>query len=211
MRISSSPQGNVGRALENEKPAVALDMMAPMLAFFNEHSSELGDGSLRGKAFIQKWAEIFGDALSMLQSSLDQEVDVDPSVIQDLYVEVMAYTRASMQGSEGAGDVVPSGEQVRQTMTEIAVTLEKILVSFEEDDEDQEEDVVAGEEVYGGLVRGSSEEDEEDGEDEEGENQPVNIYSGEEDDGESEGESGGAGGGAARVGSDRPGKRPRAD
>eukprot|EP00286_Rhodomonas_abbreviata_P030086 CAMPEP_0181302138 /NCGR_PEP_ID=MMETSP1101-20121128/7806_1 /TAXON_ID=46948 /ORGANISM="Rhodomonas abbreviata, Strain Caron Lab Isolate" /LENGTH=195 /DNA_ID=CAMNT_0023407507 /DNA_START=190 /DNA_END=774 /DNA_ORIENTATION=- len=80
--------GQIELAMQAELPADALEMLIPVLHFFNEFQFDLEDSTGAGKAFLQDWTTILGDALGLLESSGAQP---EPNTIGELLQAVQGF------------------------------------------------------------------------------------------------------------------------
>ncbi|EKX51665.1 hypothetical protein GUITHDRAFT_161586 [Guillardia theta CCMP2712] len=130
----------VEKALEAEVPFRVLSMLAPILQFFNSHQSKMEGSEEVARKFIQHWAELLGEGLSMM--GVTDDFEIDATVFHELLSAVQNV-----------------GIFEDDSLNEAAEQLEGFLRQYEEDGQEFEEygGEISDEEEDGGVVRGSSE------------------------------------------------------
>jgi hypothetical protein len=101
-------KNQVGEAIRAEDSMLAIQMLIPILDFFNEWSGRLDDSYGEGGMFVCEWNEQLEKAISLLPAKLD---DDDHAVIEEIM--------QSMEKLDDYGwgeDVGETGEQLQEIL-----------------------------------------------------------------------------------------------
>lgn len=93
--------GQVEMAMQAEEPALVLDMLIPMINFFNDFQFDLDDSKGAGAVFLQDWTTILSDALDMLDSSGQEQ---DRSCLEELLQAVQGFQAFDSEAMAGASE-----------------------------------------------------------------------------------------------------------
>eukprot|EP00287_Rhodomonas_sp_CCMP768_P019246 CAMPEP_0202815512 /NCGR_PEP_ID=MMETSP1389-20130828/6279_1 /ASSEMBLY_ACC=CAM_ASM_000865 /TAXON_ID=302021 /ORGANISM="Rhodomonas sp., Strain CCMP768" /LENGTH=229 /DNA_ID=CAMNT_0049487417 /DNA_START=154 /DNA_END=843 /DNA_ORIENTATION=- len=93
--------GQVEMAMQAEEPALVLDMLIPVINFFNDFQFELSDHTGAAAVFLQDWTTILSDALDMLDSS---GVEQDRACIEELLQAVQGFQAMDSEAMASASE-----------------------------------------------------------------------------------------------------------
>lgn len=99
-------------ALRAEEPGTALEMLLPILDFFNQYQDSLDDSYSAGSMFVQEWGSCLDEAIQLLPEDWN-----DGALVQELL--------ATMEQCQDYGDDLSEGmDPLRAIIEELVSTAE---------------------------------------------------------------------------------------